>query len=84
VKELDADIRGRLDEFATTLSGRDIDIWHERMVSESPKTLQEIGDRFGVSRERARQLEARIMRRLSRFLDGSLDRDSIEELAWHG
>lgn len=67
-KQVSADIRQWLDEFAATLSGRDVDIWHRRMVSENPKTLQEIGDLFGVSRERARQLEARIMKKLTKFL----------------
>lgn len=55
-------------EFARTLEGRDSDIWHRRMVADEPRTLQEIGDLFGVSRERARQLEARIARRLDKFL----------------
>ena len=61
-------MRLHLDGFAATLQGRDVDIWHRRMVAEKPQTLQEIGDLFGVSRERARQLEARIMRRLSKYL----------------
>jgi RNA polymerase sigma-32 factor len=38
------------------------------MVSDEPETLQSIGDRFGVSRERARQLEARIVKKLTHFL----------------
>lgn len=66
-QESDA-MRLHLDGFAATLQGRDVDIWHRRMVAEKPQTLQEIGDLFGVSRERARQLEARIMRRLSKYL----------------
>jgi RNA polymerase sigma-32 factor len=57
-----------LDEFAATLDGRDVDIWHRRMVADNPRTLQEIGDLFGVSRERARQLEARIVKRLDKYL----------------
>jgi RNA polymerase sigma-32 factor len=67
-QESDQRIRSRLAEFSSQLSGRDLVIWSSRMVSENPQTLQELGDRFGVSRERARQLEARIMRRLSQFL----------------
>lgn len=66
-------VHGHLDAFAATLEGRDIDIWQTRMVSDSPQTLQEIGERFGVSRERARQLEARILRRLSRFMHDRVD-----------
>ena len=37
-------------------------------MSESPLTLQEIGDRYGVSRERARQLEAKIIKSLKQFV----------------
>lgn len=67
-------LREHLDAFASTLEGRDVDIWFRRMVAEDPRTLQEIGDLFGVSRERARQLEARIVRRLDRFLREKLGR----------
>ena len=31
------------------------------MVAEDPLTLQELGDEFGISRERVRQLEARLI-----------------------
>lgn len=61
-------LRACLDDFAKTLEGRDVDIWHRRMIADDPRTLQEIGDLFGVSRERARQLEARITRRLEKFV----------------
>lgn len=68
LREKDHHIRRRLAEFSSQLSGRDLVIWSSRMVAEQPQTLQELGDQFGVSRERARQLEARILRRLSSFL----------------
>lgn len=58
----------RLDEFAGTLTGRDIEIWNRRLMAEAPSTLQALGNLFGVSRERARQLEARVLRRLKKFL----------------
>lgn len=61
-------LRACLEDFAETLEGRDVDIWYRRMISDEPRTLQEIGDLFGVSRERARQLEARIARRLEKYL----------------
>ena len=67
-RQISEDVRSYLEEFAGSLHGRDVDIWQRRMIAENPKTLQEIGDLFGVSRERARQLEARIMRRLTKFL----------------
>jgi len=54
----------QLDEFRTTLTGKDIEIFDKRVVADEPLTLQELGDQFGVSRERVRQLEARLMGKL--------------------
>ncbi|HXI58159.1 MAG TPA: sigma factor-like helix-turn-helix DNA-binding protein, partial [Polyangia bacterium] len=52
--------------------GRDIEIFHDRLVAEDGKTLMEIADRFGVSRERVRQIEARLKKRLRQHLRESL------------
>lgn len=68
VRQHASTMQSHLDAFAATLEGRDVEIWTRRMVSEQPETLQELGNLFGVSRERARQLEARIMRRLTKYL----------------
>lgn len=82
-RQLSDEIRAHLSEFASTLTGRDVDIWHRRMVAENPKTLQEIGDLFGVSRERARQLEARIIKRLTKFLGDRVSGDDAVHLPLH-
>ncbi len=58
----------QLVEFKNTLKGRDLDIFNDRMLSDSPLTLQEIGDRYKITRERARQIEARIMKQLKEFV----------------
>ena len=57
-----------IEEFAQTLSEKDLFIFRHRMLAEEPLTLQEIGDEFGITRERVRQLESRIMGRLKQFL----------------
>jgi RNA polymerase sigma-32 factor len=67
-----ASVLRELDTFSSTLEGRDITIWNRRIVAESPETLQQLGEHFGVSRERARQLEARIKTRLAKFLGNRL------------
>ncbi len=72
-RQLSKDIRNKLREFASTLEGRDVEIWQKRLMVDSPMTLQEIGDLFGVSRERARQLEARILKKLKKFLNDQVD-----------
>ncbi len=57
-----------LGEFVKMLNERDEYIFRERLLSENPKTLVEIGDSFKVSKERARQLEENIKKKLKSFL----------------
>jgi RNA polymerase sigma-32 factor len=42
------------------------------MAAEDPLTLQELGDEFGISRERVRQLEARLHHKLRDYLKDEL------------
>ena len=58
--------------FAESLDERDRQIVDERILAEDPKTLQELGKEFGVSRERVRQLEARLVDRLREYLKENL------------
>jgi RNA polymerase sigma-32 factor len=57
-----------VDEFRDQLEGRDREIFDARVLSEEALTLQEVGDRFGITRERARQIEARIIKKLRDFV----------------
>ncbi len=70
--ELHELVRAELAKFKQTLAGRDLDIFERRLISEEPVTLQQLGDEYGVSRERMRQLEARITDNLRKFLAVSL------------
>lgn len=70
-------LREQLAAFRETLSGKDLIIFDRRMIAEEPVTLQELGEDFGVSRERVRQLEARISTKLRAFLQDCLG-ESIE------
>lgn len=66
-----------LAEFRESLEGRDLEIFDERIMAQKPLTLREIGDRYGVSRERARQLEAKVIKNLKKFVKnkGTIDVD---------
>lgn len=59
-------------EFAESLDARDRKLVEERVLADEPKTLAELGAEFGVSRERVRQLEARIVSRLREYLKANL------------
>jgi RNA polymerase sigma-32 factor len=65
-------LREKLVAFGETLKGREQTIFRERLLTDSPLTLQEIGDRYGVSRERARQIEKRLRDRLRAYLEAEL------------
>lgn len=51
-----------------TLPDREREIFIERRLSEDPKTLEELGEVYGVSRERIRQLEARAFEKVQSAL----------------
>jgi RNA polymerase sigma-32 factor len=70
--EIQQMVKEKLADFRTTLKGKDVQIFDERLVAEDPLTLQELGDRFGISRERVRQLEARLTGRLREYLKNEL------------
>ncbi|WP_297057547.1 RNA polymerase factor sigma-32 [Thermosulfurimonas sp.] len=61
-----------LHEFGKTLQDKEKVIFYERLLSEEPLTLQEIGKRFGISRERVRQIEERLLRKLRKYLEERL------------
>lgn len=61
-------LREHLGEFRKGLSGKDLIIFDERLIADEPRTLQDLGDQFGVSRERVRQLEARMTGKLRDYL----------------
>lgn len=66
--EYRAKVNALIRQFGETLRGKERDIFESRLMAEEPLTLQEIGDRYGISRERVRQLEARLKKRLRAYL----------------
>lgn len=66
--EVRALITEKIHEFGETLRDKEKVIFDLRMVAEEPLTLQEIGEKYGISRERVRQLEERIKKRLRAYL----------------
>ena len=59
----------KLSEFVGTLADRDRKIFTMRWMRDDPLTLQEVGEKLGITRERVRQLEARIIKNLREHLE---------------
>ncbi len=64
-------VRKSADAVLSTLNDRDAYIFEKRLMAEEPITLQEVGDKYGISRERARQLEARVIKKIKAELEST-------------
>jgi RNA polymerase sigma-32 factor len=60
----------KVTEFKHTLDDRDSFIFNHRVMAEDPMTLEEIGSRFSISRERVRQVELRMIKKLKEHFEG--------------
>ncbi len=58
----------KLKEFRKTLSGKEADIFDSRIMAEKPMTLQELGDKYNISRERIRQIQERLIKKAKKYL----------------
>jgi RNA polymerase sigma-32 factor len=67
----------KLQLFGATLRGRDAQIFRRRLLSDEPMKLSQLAAKFGVSRERTRQLEQRLKARIRTYLQQEL-RDDFE------
>jgi RNA polymerase sigma-32 factor len=65
-------LREHIDRFAVDLDPRDQKILRERILAEDPRTLQEIGDELGLTRERIRQLEKKLVDGLRDYMKANL------------
>ena len=60
----------RLTELRDHLSDKELAILQRRLLADSEATLQDIGDEFGISRERVRQIETNLKKKIAKLLDG--------------
>ena len=57
-----------LREFRKTLSGKEADIFDNRILAEKPLTLQDLGNKYNISRERIRQIQEKIIKNIRKWL----------------
>ncbi|MFH1224151.1 MAG: RNA polymerase factor sigma-32 [Pseudomonadota bacterium] len=72
-KENQIQLKEKLKKIAESLNEKEKTILKERLLSETPMTLQEIADKFGISKERARQLEEKILKKMREELKDFAD-----------
>jgi RNA polymerase sigma-32 factor len=65
-------LREKMEQFAGALKDKELVIFRERLLNEEPLTLREIGEKYDISRERVRQIEERVKRKLKAFLSKEL------------
>jgi RNA polymerase sigma-32 factor len=79
--ELQTVFREKLAEFIRGLGEREEDILRNRILSDTPVTLEDLGHKYGITKERTRQLEARIIKRLRDYLKKEVkDFDQLRSL----
>jgi len=57
-------LRKNVDEIRPSLKEKELIILDERLLADDPLTLQEIGEKYGITREAVRQIEARLIQKL--------------------
>ena len=61
-------LQDNLKDFVDGLKDRDREIFKKRLLSDVPLSLQNIADQYGVSRERIRQIEERLLKNLKVYM----------------
>lgn len=62
-------LKRKIEEIRPELSDREKIILDERILNDDPLTLQEIGEKYGITREAVRQMEARLMKKIKMKMD---------------
>ncbi len=66
-KEIENILHTKVKKFKRTLNDREMEIFEQRIFSDAPLTLQEIGETYNISRERVRQVENNILKKMKAF-----------------
>ena len=63
-------------EFAASLTDpRELALWNRRLMADDPVTLADLGVEYHISKERIRQIEARLKDRFKDFIMQRIDGD---------
>lgn len=71
-KEMESLLHDKIAEFRKKLTKRELEIFDQRIFSDSSVTLQELGNRYEISRERVRQVEKNILKKMREYFKREL------------
>jgi RNA polymerase sigma-32 factor len=71
----------KFSDFAKGLSSRERDILTRRLIADDPETLQQIADRYGISREAVRVAEKKLVAKLKKYMVESFG--DVREIEFH-
>jgi len=74
-------LRQQFARFAASLAAREKAVFEERLAAEDPLTLQELADRFDMTREGMRQVERRVVKAFKEFVEHEM---TGYDLRWQG
>jgi RNA polymerase sigma-32 factor len=80
--EISQTLQDHLESMLDDLTDKERDILEKRLLAEQPVTLREIGEKYGITRERVRQLEARLLLKLRTHLSQNIQ-DFSEDWITH-
>lgn len=70
--ELQEIFNQKLNEFKASINEKELEILEKRILSENPLTLQSIGDKYGITKERVRQIEDRLKSKIRRYMEEAI------------
>ena len=71
-EELASVLRQHVQSLTRHLSEKELDILTNRLLSDDPVTLREIGAKYNITRERVRQIETRLLQKLKTHLTSEI------------
>ncbi|ACV68149.1 sigma-70 family RNA polymerase sigma factor [Desulfohalobium retbaense] len=71
-QEMGSALRQHLQTILPKLNDKEKEILEHRLLTDSPVTLREIGEKYGITRERVRQIESRLLQKLKTHLSSEI------------
>ncbi|MBL0382175.1 MAG: RNA polymerase factor sigma-32 [Desulfofustis sp. PB-SRB1] len=71
-KEMKRRLGQLLEELKTSLNDKERMILEDRLLTDEPLTLQNIADKFNISRERVRQIEVNLLAKMKKYLEAEM------------